>query len=112
MRYHKIDGWRGYSIPNTALVGVTDTGNWSDSPCRPSEGSAELKKFRTEALKPAGIKSRVRFGQTTNVFCGKRWLCVSAADFPRAVPLTLEWLEKNKFTTRLIHEADLQEAVK
>lgn len=110
-RYHRIDGWRGYSIPATALVGASDTGGWEDSPCRSEDALAEIRRFRREVLRPAGIKSRTRWGQTSNVFCAKRWVVVSPADFARAVPLTLAWVEANKFSTRLIHDAELAEVI-
>jgi hypothetical protein len=111
-RYHRIDGWRGYPIPATAVVGVSNTGNWEDSPCRPEDGNAEIRKFRKEVLRPAGIKSRSRWGVSSNVFCGKKWVVVPPEDFLRAIPLALEWLEKTKSETRLIHSADLEEVLK
>jgi hypothetical protein len=107
-RYHRIDGWRGYPVPGTALVGVSYTGEWSDSPCRRDEGLSEIRKFRQEVLKPARIRSHTRWGVTSNVFCCKRWLCVKAEDFAAAVPLALEWLKKNDAGTRLIHGAELE----
>jgi len=106
-RYHRIDGWRGYSIPALAVAGSSDTGTWSDSPCPTSEVLAEIARFRREVLRPAGVKSRSGFGSSSNVFCGKRWVTVGVADFPRAAQLTVDWLGKNRYETRYLHEADL-----
>lgn len=109
MRYHRIDGWRGYKIPDTAIVGVSYTGEWSDSPCRGADGDEEIERFRSEVLRPLKIRSSIREGETANVFCAKRWVCVGRSNFDRAVPLTLAWLKKNEDTTKLIHDADLKE---
>ena len=106
-RYHKIDGWRGYPIPALAIVGSSDTGTWSDSPCPTPEVLAEIRRFRREALKPAGIKSRSRIGVSSNVFCAKRWLTVSPEDFDTAAKLATEWLAEHERDTRFIHSADL-----
>lgn len=82
--YHKIDGWRGYAIPFGAVVGASDTGTWSDSPCPSDKVEAEIKQVQAE-LRKQGIRSRQKFGETSNVFCGKRWLVVSPKDWDRAV---------------------------
>lgn len=105
-RYHKIDGWRGYWIPGTAVAGLSDTGSWSDSPCRTDDVKAEVRRFQRECLRPAGIKSRTRFGRTSNVFCGKRWVVVAPRDWYRAKELADQWIEANQSTTRFIHSAD------
>ena len=83
-RYHKIDGWRGYSVPALAIVGASDTGTWDDSPCPSNLVKAELRRFQREVLKPAGIASRTRYGASSNVFCMKRWLVVKQNDFDTA----------------------------
>lgn len=106
-RYHRIDGWRGYMIPARAIAGASDTGTAPDSPCPTADVLAEIARFRKEALRPAGIKSRSGFGTSSNCFCGKRWLLVSAADFQRAAQITVEWMAANERSTRYIHEADL-----
>ena len=105
-RFHKIDGWRGFWIPGTAVAGASDTGTWSDSPCPTPKVKAEIRRVQREVLRPAGIPSKTRFGTSSNVFCGKRWVCVSAADFPRAKALVDAWLEANKYGTYFIHNAD------
>lgn len=105
-RYHKIDGWRGYRIPGPAVVGSSDTGTWSDSPCPTPMVRAEIRRFQRECLRPAGIKSRTRFGGSSNVFCGKRWVCVSPDDWPRAKALADAWLKEHHTDTRFIHSAD------
>lgn len=108
-RYHRIDGWRGYWIPPGAIVGASDTGMWDDSPAPSDKVKAELQRFRKEVLRPAGIKSRVRFGTTANVFAGKRWMIVSAKDFDRAAQLAIDWTDKHIDDTNYIHNADLEE---
>jgi hypothetical protein len=104
-RYHKIDGWRGYRIPGPAVAGASDTGNFDDSPCPSHEVKAELRRFVKECLTPAGIKARTRYGNSSNVFCTKRWIVVDAADWPRAFELANAWIEENKYNTRYIHDA-------
>jgi hypothetical protein len=110
-RYHRIDGWRGYRIPGAAIAGASDTGNWSDSPCPSGEVKAEIQRFQRECLRPAGIQSRQRFGGSSNAFCGKRWVCVSEADWAKAARLALTWLEDNKFSTSYLHSADQQKVL-
>lgn len=85
--YHKIDGWRGYSIPFGAVIGASDTGSWSDSPCPSDKVEAEIKQVQA-VLRKEGIRSRQKFGETSNVFCGKRWLVVSPKDWERAEQIT------------------------
>jgi len=104
-RYHKIDGWRGHMIPGTAVAGVSDTGTASDSPCPTPEVLDEIKRLRRDVLRPAGIKSRTRFGNSSNVFCVKRWVVVSPADYARANELVLKWLAEHKHDTSYIHDA-------
>ncbi len=105
-RYHRIDGWRGYKIPGPAVAGCSDTGMCYDSPCPSYVAKGEINRLRREVLRPAGIKSRTRYGSSSNVFCMKRWLVVDAADWPKAKALADEWIEKTKSETRLIHGAD------
>lgn len=107
-RYHKIDGWRGYRMPQFAVMGASDTGMAPDSPARTDVAKAEIELFRKDCLRPAGIKSRIDFGPSSNVFCGKRWVTVHSRDFDRAAQLATDWDEKNKRSTQLIHTADLE----
>lgn len=104
-RYHRIDGWRGYSIPGTAVLGSSDTGTWNDSPCPTPKVLAELNAFRKDVLRPAGIKSRLRGGQTSNVFCGKVWVCVSPKEWPRAFELANAYLDNHGRDLRFAHDA-------
>lgn len=106
-RYHRIDGWRGYWIPGRAIVGVSDTGTAPDSPAPSDKVRAELGRFRREALRPAGIRSRVRWGNSSNVFMGKRWLEVAPQDFERAAQIAVDWLDEHNRDTTYIHDADL-----
>jgi hypothetical protein len=103
-RYHKIDGWRGYPIPQFAIAGASDTGGYRDSPAPTDEVADEIRRFQRECLRPVGIRSRSRYGQSTNVFMMKRWIVVSPADWRRAAKLADEWLQANRL--RYLHDAD------
>jgi len=103
-RYHRLDGWRGYSIPDRAVAGSSDTGMWSDSPAPSDKVLAELAKLRAE-LKAAGIKSRVSHTLSSNAFMIKRWVVVPRADFDRALKLAQEYLEAHRSETRYVHDA-------
>jgi hypothetical protein len=105
-RYNKIDGWRGYWVPALAVAGSSDTGTYSDSPCPTPDVKAEINRIRKEVLLPAGIKSRSRFGNSSNVFCSKRWLVVAREDFARAAELVEVWLVDNRRTTSYVHNAN------
>ncbi len=107
-RYHKIDGWRGYWVPALAIAGASDTGTYGDSPSPSNEVTKELNRLRKEVLRPAGIASRTRWGNSSNLFCAKKWLAVSQADFARAALLAKEWLDENRRTTSYIHDANLE----
>jgi hypothetical protein len=104
-RYHRIDGWRGFWIPGTAVAGASDTGTWDDSPCPSPKVKAEIRRLQREVLRPAGIASRQCFGASSNVFCAKRWLCVSPLDFAKAQTLVNEWLKQNESTLQYVHDA-------
>lgn len=105
-RYHRLDNWRGYTIPGLAVAGASDTGTWSDSPCPSGEVATEIRKLQRECLRPAGIHSRQRSGGSSNVFCGKRWLCVAERDWAKAAPLVQQWLDDNDRDLRYLHNAD------
>ena len=105
-RYHRLDGWRGYMIPGLAVAGSSDTGTWSDSPCPSGEVKAEIRKLQRECLCPAGIHSRQNFGASSNVFCGKRWVCVAEHDWAKAAGLVWQWLAENDHRLRYLHDAD------
>lgn len=108
-RYHKIDGWRGYSIPPRAIAGASDTGMAPDSPAPSNEVKAEIARFRA-FLKEHGIATRVRTGTSSNVFCGKRWVTVADAnDFAKAAQLTVDWMADHQHDTTYIHDADLDD---
>lgn len=106
-RYHRIDGWRGYSVPALAIVGASDTGALDDSPCPTGKVKAELRRFQREALRPLGIKSRTRYGNSSNVFCGKIWIVVRPASFAVAAIAADKWLKENRYSTTYIHDAEL-----
>lgn len=106
-RFHHTDGWRGYSIPGAAVAGCSDTGTWDDSPCPSPVAKSELRGAQ-RYLRKHGIRTRVRFGQTSNCFCGKRWLCVTPAtteNQAKGAQLAAEYMEANP-NLRLLHEAN------
>lgn len=105
-RYNKIDGWRGYWVPALAVAGSSDTGSYPDSPCPSSEVNKELTRIRKEVLLPLGIKSRSRIGNSSNLFCVKRWLVVSKQDFQKAALAVVEWLNDNRSSTYFVHGAN------
>jgi hypothetical protein len=108
-RYHRIDGWRGYTMPANALAGVSDTGEAPDSPCPTPVVLTELATLR-RALRKAGIATRVSSGDTSNVFCGKHWITTrDPKDFAHAAQVTVDWLEEHRADTRFIHDADLDD---
>lgn len=78
-RYVKIDGWRGYLEPVNAIAGCNDTGTWADSPCNSNVAEAEIKAF-TKILRKNGIKYRTIWGNSSNVFMNKRYVCVHEKD--------------------------------
>lgn len=110
-RYHRSDGWRGYMIPRMAVAGANDTGTWDDSPCPSPEVKAEIRRFQREVLQPLGIKSKTRYGMSSNVFCGKRWVCVHESQFAAAAAATLKWMEAHRYDTHYIYDADLDKLI-
>ena len=108
-RYHRIDGWRGYRIPRFAIAGASDTGEFDDSPAPSNSVKAEIARLQREVLRPLGIKSRTVYGNSSNVFCMKRWLVVPRGSFGTAAAAAAQWLEKHRYDTRYIHDADLKE---
>lgn len=107
MRFHRgKDGWGrdSYPIPQFAVLGASDTGMWSDSPARSDVVRDELEDFR-KVLRANRIRSRLRYTQTGNVFCLKRWVVVAGRDYPKAVALVEEYLRDHEHSTRFIHDA-------
>lgn len=95
--YHRIDGWRGYSFPITAVMGASDTGNWSDSPCRPEKEIADFRAFLLEK----GIPSSLAWTETSNLFCIKRWVQVRPINLEKALELAEGYLDGT--ATYLLH---------
>jgi len=105
-RYHRIDAWRGYRIPGAAVAGASDTGMASDSPCPTVEVKSEIRTLQKWLRTKHGITTRTRYGSSSNLFCGKRWLCVvDAKDFALAQELAEGWLSRTKNSTHYIHGA-------
>lgn len=103
-RYSKIDGWRGYRIPGLAIAGASDTGTWSDSPCPSGLVELEVSAFRLAASR-AGFATRVRVGETSNVFCAKVWVTVHPAQWRRAASWALEYLREHDRGINYLHDA-------
>ena len=105
-RYHRIDGWRGYSIPDYAVAGASDTGMASDSPCPSDVVAKEIARLGKEALHTNGIKYRTVWGSSSNCFCSKRWVTVAKADFDKAALAASTWLNTHKDDTYYIHNGE------
>jgi hypothetical protein len=97
------DAWRGYYQPAYAVLGSSDTGTWSDSPCPSDKVNEELKGFQG-FLKGNGIHSVIKTGRSSNVFMIKRWVVVSQWDFKKAKKIAGNYLKEKE--TRYVHEAD------
>jgi hypothetical protein len=100
--YTRTDGWRGYTSFNFAVAGANDTGMWSDSPCRSDVADKELKSIEA-ALKSAGIPSKRRTGETSNVFCVHHYVIVPPAYFEQAKQVVADFLEAE--STQLLYKA-------
>jgi len=98
MKYVRIDGWRGYYEPVNAVGGCNDTGMYSDSPCPSDVAQAEINSF-VKKLRKEKIKYRTTSGSSSNVFMGKRFVCVAEKDQPRA----REIAENHRNETRLFY---------
>jgi hypothetical protein len=86
------DGWRGREVPVNAVAGVSDTGNWDDSPCPSNVGTEELNRAKV-ALKKAGIKYRTTWGTTSNIFCIHRYVVVAPEDVEAAKAIVKPLME-------------------
>lgn len=106
-RYHKLDGWRGYPIPGPAIIGASFTGN--DGPAPLEDVQSEIVGFRLW-LRTHGIRSRTKFGESSNVFCAKLWVVVKLDDFRRAAQLALDYLGSPNLV--YLHSADQEEVLK
>lgn len=108
-RYQRLDAWRGYRIPRLAIVGASDTGDYADSPAPTEAVKAELRRFQKEVLRPLGIKSQTQLGESSNVFCLKRWIMVPVGSFGIAAAAAAAWIKENRYNTSYIHDANLDE---
>ena len=107
MRYHKgHDAWGrgGYEIPDFAVAGSSDCGDFSDSPAKTANVEIELKDLQLR-LKNEGISSRLQYTNSSNACMQKRWVVVKKADFEKAKIIAEKHLEMTKQTTRYIHDA-------
>ncbi len=94
-------GYRGATVYNYAVASANDTGLWDDSPC-PSRISQHEVGVVYEALKKAGIPSRILTSETSNVFCIKHSVVVPPFYFEKAKEVVDEFLATNE--TRLIYK--------
>ena len=78
-KYVKIDGWRGYLEPINAIAGCNYTGMTEDSPCPSDVAEAEIKSF-LQKLRKEKIKYRTTWGNSSNVFMHRKFVCVSPED--------------------------------
>ena len=90
--YVKIDGWRGYLRPVNAIAGANDTGNYEDRPCPSHLAEAEIKSF-LKKLRKEKIRYRTTWGNSSNVFMNKRFVCVAPEDRLKAQSLAYEHAE-------------------
>jgi hypothetical protein len=104
-KWVRTDAWRGYEQPVYAIAGVSDTGNWSDSPIPSDKSMEEIKKLQSH-LASQGIKTKIAHAQSSNVFMMKHWLVPTIADFDKAKKISEAWLNEHKSDTDAIHGAD------
>jgi len=102
-KFIKTDAWRGYSQPDNAVMGSSDTGTWSDSPAPSGDVKKELDAFRKH-LRSKGISSRTGTTGSSNAFMVKRWVIVSRNDLSEGKRVAKAYLDTT--TTSNIHEAD------
>jgi hypothetical protein len=105
MKYHRLDGWRGYTYPARAVAGVSDCGMCEDSPAPSIAVLTELADLRKHLL-DKGIECRHIISRSSNVFMIKHWLIPTNPNQQRrARRLANEWLKVNDSNTRYIHDA-------
>lgn len=90
-RYHRIDGWRGFNEFVYGVVGGNDTGQSEDSPCDSRDVRAELDAVIAK-LHEAGIKTKEKTVETSNVFCISRQVIVKIKDVDKAREIVAEHL--------------------
>lgn len=107
MRFHRGRcpwGRDSFRIPQFAVVGASDTGTYADSPARSEVAREELEGFRA-VLRANGIRSRLGWTLSGNVFMTKRWVVVHSKDYAEASRLAEEYLREHAADTRLLHDA-------
>lgn len=77
------DHWRPYVKPKYAVCGANDTGMWSDSPAPSNVREHELGEARA-ALEAAGIATKDRVLNSSNVFMVRCFLIVQPVNYDRA----------------------------
>ena len=99
-KYVRIDGWRGYLEPVNAIAGCNDTGTSEDSPCNSYVAAAEINSF-LKKLRKEKIKYRTTWGNSSNVFMNKRFVCVGLKDRIKAQELAYEHMDETKLFYQL-----------
>lgn len=107
MGYVRTDGWRGYSQPIFSCGGANDTGNFEDSPCPSNVREREINGF-TKKLRDAGIPYRLKWCDTSNVFCMHHYVVVAEKDHAAAYIIAKEHQEN----TRLFYACEMLEEKK
>ena len=94
--YVRIDGWRGYQRPVNAIAGANDTGTYEDSPCPSHLVDQEIKMLLKE-LRKQKIKYRTTWGNSSNVFCMNRWVCVAPEDKLKAQSIAYDLTRETNY---------------
>ena len=98
-KYGKIDGWRGYLEPINAIAGCNYTGMTEDSPCPSDVAEAEINSF-LQKLRKEKIKYRTTWGNSSNVFMHRKFVCVSPKDKLKAQAMAYD----HQNETRLFYQ--------
>lgn len=88
----RSDAWRPVFMPVHAVAGANDTGKWSDSPCPSDTATAELEAVKA-ALSKAGIPTRDKVLNSSNVFMVRRFVVVRPCDAARAREIVSDMIE-------------------
>lgn len=104
-KWIKTDAWRGYYQAPYAVLGASDTGLWSDSPCPSDKVVAELTEFQ-KVLRDKGIQSEIKTTSSSNAFMGKRWVVVPSWEHKKALKIAKDYMKKNDDSTQYVHGVD------
>jgi hypothetical protein len=110
-KQHDVDPRGRWDVPAYAIAGVSDTGNWPDSPAKTEVGEAELLRLKADLKRDTGICSKTgkRTHSEGNPLLAKHWLTVKPIDYHRAREYALRWLTEHESDTQLIHHAETED---